>query len=277
MAMERTAIFAVLAATWLGPSPAQSVALAKTSKRAVEESAVEYRCRTRIPNLGGDSGALSLDKTFSPDGSVRAMTVNLEDWKPPYVKPAGVGERAMATIKWPGDHRIPRSPEPFSWSNGSIEISYFAEGSRRYSPLKGERWRQVVVDRNRSAIVHESGGMRTLFVGGLDMVVQSGLMDLPSPGKLSMSLDGLLAWGSGVASLTVYETLVTRRKYRKHSYPTTPAGRARIVGQYDLDAAILARKVQQVRDSTSAWEAGLTDFKTVCEKGVVEAGAIIVT
>lgn len=275
--MERTAIFAILAATWLGASPAQSGPLAKTSKRSAEEPAVEYRCQTRIPNLGGDSGALSLDKTFSPDGSVRGMSVNLEDWQPPYVKPARVGERAMATIKWPGDHRIGGSSEPFSWSNGSIEIVYLAEGSGRHSPLKGEQWRQVVVDRNRSAIVHESGGMRTLFVGGLDLLLQSGLVDLPSPGHLSMSLDGLLAWGSGVGSVTVYETMVMRWKSRRNSYPTSPAGRARIVGQYELDVAVLGRKVRQVRDATSAWEAGLADFRNVCEKGVVETGAIILT
>jgi hypothetical protein len=91
-----------------------------------------------------------------------------------------------------------------------------------------------------------------------------------------MSLDSFLAWGTGVERLTVYETRVTRRKKVPSSSPTSPAGRIRVVGSYEVDMAALALAFVQVRGVTEKWEAGLASSWRQCER-TTEGGEILVT
>ncbi|HEX8447972.1 MAG TPA: hypothetical protein VF652_00155 [Allosphingosinicella sp.] len=233
-----------------------------------------YRCEHRIPNPGGHSGALTLSKTFWEDGSVQSFNVELEDWGGSFIRRSDGS--ANVTLRWPGDHLV-RKGGPFSWAEGSIDVSFHGGSTSRYQVLPKERWRQVVVDRNRSVIVHERDGIRTLFLSGLDMRLVSELVPVSSPGRLWMSLDGLLAWGAGLETLTVYETLVSGRSRDPAAYPNSPMGRIRVVAEYEVDVPALNRKVEQVRSESRSWEAGLVNFRKACRRGIEETGEILVT
>lgn len=237
------------------------------------QPAMLFRCRERIDNFEGTSGALSLDKSFREDGTPLGLNVQLEDRSGSVMPGRGPTEQTGMTLSWPGRHRVAIRPEPFSWSNGGIDV-YYSGPTNRYVYRRDERWRRVIVDRAGSMIVHESDGARWIFVSGLDLYLMSNLQDLGSPGRLWMSLDGLLAWGSGRERVTVYETVITERRERNQG----PAlGQERIVGQYDIDIPALARLAARVRAATEAWEAGLTDLAARCTREPEETGEIIVT
>jgi hypothetical protein len=267
------ALIVLLGATIVAAPLPAPVREARSPKPQAQPRAL-YRCGHRITNPGGDNGALTLSKTIWEDGSVQSFSVELEDWGGSFIRRSAGS--ANVTLRWPGDHLV-RKGGPFNWAEGSIDVSFDAGTPSRYRILPKERWRQVVVDRNRSVIVHETGGMRALFPSGLDMRLVSELVPLSSPGRLWMSLDGLLAWGTGLETLTVFETLVRARRYDPNVNPNSPAGRMRVVGEYEVDIAALNRKVEQVRSETRSWEAGLGNFRTVCERGVEETGVIILT
>ncbi|HEX8307921.1 MAG TPA: hypothetical protein VF645_05820 [Allosphingosinicella sp.] len=269
-APARIALLAAAVAAAPLPAAVQEV---RSPKPKAQPRAL-YRCQHRIPNLGGHSGALTFSKTYREDGSVQSLSVQLEDWGGSFIRRSAGS--ANVTLRWPGDHLV-RKGGPFDWAEGSIDVSFDAGNAGSHRILPKERWRQVVVDRNRSVIVHETEGMRTLFLSGLDMRLVSELVPVSSPGRLWMSLDGLLAWGSGLETLTVYETLVSGRRYDPDVYPNSPAGRMRVVAQYEVDVEALNRKVEQVRSETQSWEAGLVDFRKVCERGSEETGEIVVT
>lgn len=259
----------VLLAALLAAGAAHAAAAAEPEKAP----AILFTCRERIANPGGISGALSLEKRFREDGSVRSFTASLEDWQGSFVR-ARAG-RAMATLRWPGEHRFAREGVPFDPTDGSVKITFLGDDGGYHRFLKNERWRQVVVDRNRSVMVHDTDGMRTLFLNGFEMWLTSELTSLSSPG-LNMSVDGLLAWGTGTDRLTVYETLVQRRRYRKNVYPNSPAGRMRVVAEYEIDVAALRRSVDTVREAARGWEAELGDFRTKCERDVEDDGNDII-
>lgn len=243
-----------------------------------EDRATLYRCTRSIQAFEGEPGFLALEKVFREDGTVYSRSVVLEDHAPRFVRFAQASARAWATLRWPGDHRFQREVEPFSWSRGSIDISYLDGAAARYRPLPREVWRQVVVDRNGAALIHETGGMRMLFLTGLNMHLMSELAPISSPGRLHMALDDLVAWGTGAERVTVYETMVQRRRYSPNVYPNGPAGRMRIVADYDIDVPVLERRVAQVRAATDAWEAGLTNVRETCERTLEELpGDIILT
>jgi hypothetical protein len=255
--------------------PAAAGAAADEQPR--QDRATLYRCTRSIQGFEGEPGFLALEKVFREDGTVYSRSVVLEDYAPSFV-PVQASARAFATLRWPGDHRFQREVEPFNWSRGSIQISYLDGTVNRFRPLRREVWRQVVLDRNGAALIHETGGMRMLFLNGLNMHLMSELAPLSSPGRLHMALDDLIAWGTGAERLTVYETMVQRRRYVPNVYPNGPAGRMRIVAEYDIDMAVLARRVAQVRAATASWESGLTDIPGSCERTVEELpGDIVVT
>jgi hypothetical protein len=249
--------------------------------RAAEASGPEavpvHRCQfsQRVPE--GGQANLEIFKSFGTDGAVNSMQVHWEDNQAGAVRLLNPDDRAFVSLQWPGEHRIGRYEEEFDWSRGSITVTLLvADAAANFRLLPGEEWRQMVVDRNGSVLVHERKGMRTLFLSGLDLRLVSDLEPPTSPGRLSMSLDSLLAWGTGVERLTVYETRVTRRKKVPNTYPTSPAGRIRVVGSYEVDVAALALAFAQVRAATEAWEAGLASSWRQCEQ-TIEGGDILVT
>jgi len=235
---------------------------------------VVFRCHTRIP-LG--SGAVTVDKTFSEDGSVHGLRIEVEDRAPDFVVPGAPSGSATARLTWPGEHRVRLRPEPFSWTDGSIRIDYNDHASNRYRFGNRERWRQFVVDRRRALPVYAHEGARVLLYQGLGPALMSELIPLTSGVGLRMSLDDLLAWGSGVERLTVYDTIVQHRRFEPNVYPNTPAGPRRIVGEYGIIVASLRSKADEVQRLVQQWEATLTDVRTTCEREAEEAPSIIVT
>jgi hypothetical protein len=261
------AVFAAPTASW-----------AARDEQPRQDRATLYRCARSIQAFEGEPGFLALEKVFREDGTLYSRSVVLEDSAPRFVRLPQTSASASATLRWPGDHRFQRETEPFSWSRGSIQINYLDGRMDRYRPLRREVWRQIVVDRNGAALIHETGGIRTLFLSGLNIHLVSELAPLSSSGRLHMALDDLIAWGTGAERVTVYEVMVQRRRYVPNVYPNGPAGRMRIVAEYDIDAAALAARVAQVQAAASAWEAGLTNVRETCERSVEELpGDIIVT
>jgi hypothetical protein len=259
----------VLIAATAGAMPAEA-------SGAAAEPVPVYRCQLNLRLSENDPVYLRASKSFREDGTVNSMMVQWEDNQGRAVRRQDPNDRAFVTFQWPGGHRFAREGEPFDWSQGSIEISLITAAPGRHQVLRGEEWRQVVVDRDRAALVHDSDGMRILLLSGLDLHLMSELEDLTSPGRLDMGLDSLLAWGAGATTVTVYEMLVTRRPRTRNSSPTSPAGRRRIVGSYDIDVAALARAGAQARETTVRWEAGLASRWRECER-TTEGGEILVT
>jgi hypothetical protein len=265
-----TAALAVLAAP--------ACAAVQPARPAPEPARTVYRCHYR-DNLGPDHATLTLDKILFEDGSVQSMRATWEDSNASFVHGRAPDDRGSVTLQWPGDHRFVPGIRPFDWSDGSIQIAFFgASAQGRYRHERNERWRQIVVDRSQSVQVYEAEGVRGLLLSLLDLQLTTQLDSLAGPGSLHMSLDNLLAWGAGVPRLTIYETLVSYRRYDPNSFPNDPAGRRRIVAQYDLESAALVPVVARIREVAARWEAGLGDFQTRCERSEDESGqAIVVT
>jgi hypothetical protein len=235
--------------------------------------ATYFACSHRIADLGGHSGALELEKTFGEDGSVRSFSVTLEEWEGSFIRHRSPAERSSVELRWPGNQHVSATSRRFSWAEGSIKINISNDGLHRFQ--KKERWRQTVVDRNGTVFVHDEQGMRSLFLNGFEMWLMSDMRSLSSPG-LEMSVDALLAYGTGVPTLTVYETLLQHRRYRRNVYPNTPIRRLRVVAEYEIDVLALARTVAEVKQAAQSWEAGLGDFKVECERRMDESDDTIV-
>lgn len=234
-----------------------------------------YRCATDIQNIDGGFGRLSLSKSFFEDGAVAGMEVYWEDRTAPFVRPHLGSGGASATFRWPSD-RITMRPPPFSWSNGSIHIGYTGAGSEgRYQPRQRERWRQVLVVRDGSVLIHGQGSERFLYLYG-HAHLMTDLQELSTSGSLFISIDSLLAWGAGAERVTVYELLVKAARARRTDSSTNPVEQRRIITSYDIDMTALARVVGTVRRMTEEWEATLTDFRRDCERASSENTAIII-
>lgn len=201
-----------------------------------DERVSVYQCDRSVRLPEGGYAELSLTKLFREDGSVYSMNVHWEDDQGSLVRLQRPGDQAFLSLKWPGEHRIDAEHEPFDWSRGSATILYLAADGAIFRNLKGEEWRRTVVARDDSVRTVDDGGMKLLVLMGYLHLV-SDLEPTSSRGRLTMPIDLLLAWGSGVERLTVYETRVTRRKARPNTYPTSPAGRHRVVGSYEVDIA----------------------------------------
>ena len=239
-----------------------------------EEPVPVFRCQLNLRLPGGGSEDVRAFKSFRHDGTVNAMFVEMSDLAGSLVRMRQRGERSIVTMRWPGDHRLRDEAAPFDWASGSIRISYPGH-TNAARPRTGEVWRQVVVDRDRSALVHESDGGRILFLSGLQLHLASELGPLSDPGDLRTGLEALLAWGRGANSVTVFETLV-RRARPENGNSQSPAGRRRIVAEYELDMAALAGTVGRVRAAVSDWETQMESRWRQCEP-MIEGGDIIVT
>lgn len=214
-----------------------------------------YQCEhsERLPK-GGYSD-LRVLKSFREDGSVYGMQVEWDDNQGSLVRLTQPGDRAHLSLKWPGDHRISAEGEPFDWSHGSIKVSLIAANGANLRNLKGEKWKRIIVTRDDSVRIYGQDGTKQLMLMGFNLHLASDLEHLGSPGWLTMPLGSLLAWGSGVERVTVYETRVTRRKQGRNAFPDSPIGRSRIVGAYELEPAALERMARLVREATLNWEA----------------------
>jgi hypothetical protein len=234
-----------------------------------------HRCHldARIPD---DGASLRAFKSFRDDGSVNSMRVTVEDNGASAVRRGSAGDQGFVALRWPGEHRAEPKDASFDWDEGSIQITYLSANSgERHRILRGEEWRQVIVDRNNAALTYASEGRRELFLPGTTLHLVSDLEPLSSPGSLNMSLDSLVAWGMGAERITVYEVMVTRRPRRSNSYPTSPAGRRRVVAAYDVDVAALARTAGLVRETVGRWEANIAETWRTCER-TTEGGEVII-
>ncbi len=237
-----------------------------------------YACRSYTTNLGGDPGALTLEKAFREDGSVYRLRVSWEDRQGSFLRRHLADDQLSAELHWPGNHPFSTVPVPFDWSQGSIRAHiYGPRAAARYRPHRREVWSQVFVVRNRSMTVHHQEGVPILVSDPSQFLLASGLLPRGSPSDLWISIDALIAWGTGARSVTVYETLVTRRRFRRNSYPNSPDGRRRIVAVFDVDTVALARKVEQIREATGEWEASIADFRNRCERVEEYTGPVHVT
>ena len=207
-------------------------------------------------------------------GSMRGAVANLEDYAGSFVHRRNPTDRASATLKWPGDHRAAKSGEMFDWSLGSIQVGVF--NNSVFHAKEGERWRQVILDRNGSALISQISSDRYLLTNPSDIELRGDLVPPSSLPGFRMSLDSLMSWSVGVKSVKVYDIFVTDRRYNANEYPNSPVGAMRIVAEYDVDSSALARKVAQVRDATTQWMSELGDFKTKCARAREDNDIVVI-
>ena len=247
------------------------------SPAAASDPVPVFQCVLDAPLPEGGPRLLIL-KSFRENGEVNSMHVSWEDNAASgLVRPPNRGDRAFVSLNWPGEHRIAQPDLAFDWSKGSITMNLLlANATENFRLDSGEEWRQVIVDRNQSVATINEAGARFLILSAIDMHLMSDLEPTTSPGRLNMSLDSFLAWGSGVRHVTVYETRVKRRSPAKNSYPTSPAGAHRIIGAYDVDIPALARTAALIRETAERWEGSLSTSWRHCKR-TIEGGDIVVT
>lgn len=242
-----------------------------------EEPIRVFQCTLSEP-LPEGGPRLNASKSFREDGAVNSMYVSWEDSdNGELVRPPGSRDRVSMRLSWPGEPRIGKPEDLFDWSQGFITMHLLlGNAAANFALRKGEQWRQVVVDREQSVITRTEDGARFAFLPSLDMLLMSDFEPTSTPGRLNMSLNAFLAWGSGVPHLTVYEMRVKRRTPARNSYPTSPAGARRIIGAYDVDMAGLERKVALIREATERWERSLSTSWRTC-RYTTEGGDLVVT
>jgi hypothetical protein len=164
----------LILAMWQRAVTAAALAVATASVGSTSAAASEpvpvHRCHldARIPDDG--AAHLRAFKSFRDDGSVNSMHVTLEDNGASAVRRGSAGDQAFVTLRWPGDHRARPKDAPFDWDEGSIQITYLsANGGERHRTLRGEEWRQVIIDRNNAALAYASEGRRELFLPGRNL------------------------------------------------------------------------------------------------------------
>jgi hypothetical protein len=230
---------------------------------------VYYRCSHRA-NLGEQGATLTIQKDYMADGSVSAMSVQWEDSGGAAVR----GPRASVVLHWPAD-MYSTSGGPLDWATGTITIS--VNSPEAYRLGRQEKWRQTFVDRNRSRRIYGGDdGTRYLMPTEQDVSMASGLYPLYTPQALRMGLDAFLLWGTGVPTLTVYETLAPFDRLPRRGYPNAPSPRRRLIVDYDVDVALIARRTAEIRQASTTWEAGIGDFRTACRREI-GGGEIVVT
>jgi hypothetical protein len=251
-----------------------SLALIPWAPLGAAELRTIYQCSATIDNLAGEPGRLTLAKTFFEDGTVRNVEIRWQDGGGAFIRGHEAPAEYFATLGWAQADMQPA--DPIDWTRGSVSVTHYGYNlARRRSPMRGEAWGQVIVDRDRMLRVYESEGMRMLLPDSA-FILASGLVPLTVNAQLGMSIDALVAWGTDARVVTDYETMVQRRPSRPNLYSNNIVGRRRIIGSYDVDTAALARKAAQVRAAAERWLATLGDFRIQCERGVEEDEANIV-
>lgn len=224
-----------------------------------------HRCIERIADFEGTRGTLTLEKHFQEDGSPFGFAVTFEDGSGAIAAGRAPGTRTSLTLRWPRARGVPARAVA-GWPEASIHV-YLFDDARAGIRRPGELWRRVLVDRGDDSIVVPPlpEGGQGVALPGLDLYLASELQPFYMTTRLDMSLDSLLAWGSGRERLTVYETVVTPLRPRGRDWERAIRSE-RVVGVYDIDVAALARLPARVRAAAEAWEAGLTDLAGRCER-----------
>jgi hypothetical protein len=239
-----------------------------------------YQCRHRAP-LDGFGGTLEFDTLYTEDGAIFSEGAR---WTSGYwplhtplpahliparsiILPAGQPNGMTVMIEWPGGSVWDKTPTPDPSAKAVMRIVNI-DGVAR-TMRKKERWHQSVVVRNSEVLPYSNGEDRMLFLSPLEPALitnygQTSNMDLTIP------VANLLAWGSGLETLTVFDIFVEPRKYDPNSFPNGPAGQMRVVGEYRIDMGALAAAFDKIRSEHRNWRAGLADFKANCEATEVE-------
>lgn len=235
-----------------------------------------YQCRHRAP-LDGFGGTLEFDTLYTEAGAIffESGRWTSDYWPmraPPLpadrvavrsiIAPAGQPNGMTVMIGWPGGNSWDKTPTPDPSAKANIRIVNI-DGVAR-TMRKKERWHQSIVVRNSEVLVYANGDDRMLFLNPLEPALVSNYGDTSNM-DLTMPVANLLAWGSGLETLTVFDIFVEPRKYDPHSFPNGPAGAMRVVGEYRIDMTALAAAFDKIRAEHRGWRAGLTDFKTRCE------------
>jgi hypothetical protein len=238
-----------------------------------------HLCELNSQNIPeNNQGLLHASKAFDLQGrALGGMQVRWESYNPSFVRAHENGGSATARVEWPGSNRFRMPSPPFDWENSEIRIDYRSPSTQnRYQPLDGEEWRQFIVDRNQSILIHNQERMSTLLLSGLNLHLVSELEPLSGSAALIGSPESLIAWGKGARRVTVYEVMATRRRPRRNSYPIDPVQRRRIIAAYDLDGTQLEQSLGQVREAVERWEQEIASTWSQCER-VTGDGAVVVT
>lgn len=238
-----------------------SVALAQDGE------AVVYRCLTRTATING--GRLDFNEDFRADGSVFEKSVRWEARAAGYVQGFGPDEPTWGTLSWdyPPEGR---GGDAIDWTAGQFAVQVPTDLTQSALREEGQWW-QIVIARSRAAS-GESG-----VLAPAAMLLSGEVTEYPPLGRMKVSLAALLAWGSGVDKLTVYEMGISR--YPPASVRPAYLGERRVVGEYQIDMASLSQTVDGIRDIVTAWDAEPVDFKTACDPGpendeIIVGGAV---
>ena len=254
------------------------IALALLLAAASEQAAKKppqmiYNCGGHFDSLDGGRIRINSYKTFDTAGGVSSMSVNAEFEGADFVRRGDPRDQAYVSVAWPGNQFWGPDPKRFDWARGAIKINYFPAAQNAFQRNKNEWWNQTVVDRAGSAMVYtDKKGTRYLIGSGLDLFLTND--PARSMTGLIMSVDNLIAWGTGVDAVTVYNLAVAHRK--SPDKRDLPIGAKRIVASYGIDTRALAAAVAKVRAAVTAWEATIADYKTACKLEVAPSDDDIV-
>ena len=223
-----------------------------------QTSAPYYICNEVFPNFDGALSSLALTKSFQPD----RPTLRIDAEAPSVVRPQP-GARPWVRLRWPV------SPT-FDPATGTIEIDSDGSGSRyavpsAYAARPDDLARRVVVDRRNAlhpVLQADSGGVWELFLSPFGQFLTSLLIQPSQSPILYMSIDSLLAWGAGLPSLTVYQTMISSDATRRRGHWLY--GAERVTGSYEIDMPALTRLLAKIRIATERWERRLSRDRSHC-------------
>ena len=274
-------------ATWLTPLLAfafTAPAGAQVELHGTENvpGRVYYHCRKYFGSETPAGGALEAYKHIGEDGRVLRMHVrwsNTLSDDPRFGGSYGIetlfGGRTEGSVilEWP--ESFGGSAPRLDWHNPDLRINHFGalEPFDRARNRK-EPWQQVLVDRGDRLLMREFEDGQRYIYRIQDVVMASALRSAPANG-FQVKLDDLAAWASGVDAVTVYETRVQYRRFRRNSSPNNH-GPNRVVLAYRFTPGPLVETARQIRVAIEEWEASITDFKTECERSAEEDESLIV-
>jgi hypothetical protein len=143
--------------------------------------------------------------------------------------------------------------------NASVRITNYNWPNAR----KRELWRQSIIVRGREVLVIPDKNDRYLMAVS---PVLASRFDSPSSPSLAVPISDLLAWGSGLPSVTIYDVLVESRKYRENSYPNDPAGRMRIIAESAVDVQLLNDVFKALVERHALWLKSIGSPSSNCKK-----------
>jgi len=230
-----------------------------------------YHCRKYFGAETDARGGLEADKHLAEDGSLIRMRVNwyahihqlpMIDANADIEPLFGGRRRGMIQLEWQSQEVD--GAAQFDWENPMAGIR-LTEAIRTASlGTKGdEPWRQTFFDRSGQLNVIEYEDKRYIFPDNI-IILSSGLQPATNWG-LRAPLANLLAWGHGVDQLTVYETRVGRREFRRGITPSSP-GPHRVVAAFTMRPQRLAELAQTIEGAVKEWEASIGDHTEACDR-----------